>query len=144
MEPYVLARPKEILLVEDSSTDSQMVLRALSNNHRRKTVITSVDGEGAMNYLKKREQGLMPDLILLDLMLPKKDGWEVLSECKSDPLLRYIPIVIFTTSKLGKEVKRCYDMGANSFVAKPFDLESFQHTMDAIVDYWLGVSAAPA
>jgi chemotaxis family two-component system response regulator Rcp1 len=143
MDPYVLARPKEILLVEDSSTDAQMVLRAMSMNDRRKTVITSVDGEGAMSYLRRKEEGLKPDLILLDLMLPKKDGWEVLAECKADPQLRYIPIVVFTTSKLGSEVKRCYDLGANSFVAKPFDLESFQHTIDAIVNYWLGVAAPP-
>jgi CheY-like chemotaxis protein len=143
MEPYVLARPKEILLVEDSNTDAQIVLKALSSNHRRKTVVTSVDGEGAMRYLRKREQGLLPDLILLDLMLPKKDGWEVLAECKGDPALKYIPIIIFTTSSMGKEVRRCYDMGANSFVPKPFNLESFQHTIDGIVDYWLGISVSP-
>lgn len=141
METYVFARPKEVLIIEDSSTDTKMLLRALNQNNRRKNIITSMDGDQAMNYLHKQQEGMKPDLIILDLNLPKKDGWEVLAECKGDPALRAIPIVVFTTSQLGSEVRRCYEMGANSFVAKPFELESFLNTIQLIENYWLGVSA---
>jgi CheY-like chemotaxis protein len=141
METYSLMLPKQILLVEDSSTDTTMVLQALRNSTRRKNVVTSIDGDEAMTFLRRDANGVKPDLILLDLNLPKKDGWEVLAECKADPGLKNIPIVVFTTSQLGSEVRRCYELGANSFVAKPFELDQFLSTIQAIEDYWLGTSA---
>ena len=144
METYTFMLPKEILLIEDSSTDTKMVLRALANSTRRKNVVTSVDGDQAMTYLRKKVDGVKPDLILLDLNLPKKDGWEVLAECKSDPRLKNIPIVVFTTSQQSSEVRRCYELGANSFVAKPFELDAFLETIQSIEDYWLGTSAPAA
>lgn len=133
-------KPKEILLVEDSSTDAKMVLQAMDRNLRRKRVISSMDGEQAMAYLRKQKDGARPALILLDLNMPKKDGWQVLAECKADPALRSIPIVVFTTSQSASDIKRCYDLGANSFVPKPFDLDEFQRAVDLIEDYWLGLS----
>lgn len=142
MESFTLARPKEILLIEDSSTDTKMVLKGFSRNSRKKNISTSTDGEQAMSYLHKSVDSHLPDLIILDLNLPKKDGWEVLAECKADPVLKLIPIVVFTTSQLGSEVQRCYELGANSFVAKPFDLDSFLQTIESIEDYWLGISAS--
>jgi chemotaxis family two-component system response regulator Rcp1 len=121
-----------------------MVLKGLARNKRKKNIVTSVDGDQAMEYLHRTNAATKPDLILLDLNLPKKDGWEVLAECKADPILKIIPIVVFTTSELGSEVQRCYELGANSFVAKPFELDSFLSTIQSIEDYWLGVSVPAA
>jgi chemotaxis family two-component system response regulator Rcp1 len=143
MIPDAQDRPKEILLVEDSIHDSKMVSWALGRNGRGKRLVTVVDGEEAMGHLRQDERIARPDLILLDLNLPKKDGWEVLAECKADFQLRSIPIVIFSTSQLQSEVKRAYDLGANSFVAKPFDLEEFQRAIEMIENYWLGLSRSP-
>ncbi len=142
MEPIIPARPREILLIEDTSSDTKMVLRALDKNSRRKRLVASVDGDQAMVHLKKLKKGAYPDLILLDLNLPKKDGFEVLAECKADALLRSIPIVIFSTSRSEIDIKRCYELGANSFITKPFDLAEFQRAIDLIDDYWLGLSAS--
>jgi CheY-like chemotaxis protein len=140
MELFVLSRPKEILVVEDSVTDTKMVLWALDKNKHGKSVVTLIDGDQAMAYLRKREDGFEPDLILLDLNLPRKDGWQVLAECKSDPLLKGIPIVVFSTSQAESDIKRCYELGANSFISKPFDLEEFQKAIALIENYWLGLS----
>lgn len=140
MELFVLGRPREILVVEDSSTDQQMMLWALDKNQRKKGVVTLMDGVQAMRYLKTREDGLMPGLILLDLNMPKKSGWEVLAECKGDDNLKSIPIVVFTTSSSAADVKRCYALGANSFVAKPFDLGDFKRAVDLIEEFWLGLA----
>ena len=140
MELFVLSRPKEILVVEDSIADTKMVLWALDRNRQGKSVVTLLDGDQAMAYLRKREDGFAPDLILLDLNLPKKDGWQVLAECKADPALKGIPIVIFSTSQSPVDRKRCYELGANSFVSKPFELEEFQLAIGLIENYWLGLS----
>src|ERR1041385_6634918 len=140
MESLNTDPPKEILLVEDSRSDTKIVLQAMDKNLRRKRVVTSLDGEQAMAYLKKQKDGLGPSLILLDLNLPKKDGWQVLAECKKDPALKSIPIVVFTTSQSGSDIKRCYELGANSFIPKPFELDEFQRAVDLIEDYWLGLS----
>jgi CheY-like chemotaxis protein len=140
MELFVLSRPKEILVVEDSVTDTKMVLWALDRNKHGKSVVTLIDGDQAMAYLRQREDGFVPALILLDLNLPKRDGWQVLAECKADPALRGIPIVVFSTSRLESDVKRCYALGTNSFISKPFDLDEFQKAIALIEDYWLGLS----
>lgn len=131
---------KEILLIEDSNSDSRLVLQALDKNIRRKRVVTSMDGDQAMAYLKKLKADPKPDLILLDLNLPKKTGFQVLTECKSDANLKRIPVVIFTTSQAASDIKRCYELGANSFITKPFDLNDFQRAIELIEEYWLGLS----
>lgn len=131
---------KEILLIEDSNSDSRLVLQALDKNIRRKRVVTSMDGDQAMAYLKKLKAEPKPDLILLDLNLPKKTGFQVLTECKSDANLKCIPVVIFTTSQSKSDIKRCYELGANSFITKPFDLNDFQRAIELIEEYWLGLS----
>jgi len=143
MPSDLLTRDKEVLVIEDSATDTQLVLKALASSQRKKKVVTAMDGGQAMAYLRQSPEGAKPDLVLLDLNLPKKDGWEVLAECKSDPVLRHIPIVVFTTSQLGSEVRRCYELGANSFVAKPFDLSGFMQAIERIENYWLETSAQP-
>jgi CheY-like chemotaxis protein len=142
MDLFVLSRPREILVVEDSAADTKMVLWALDKNKRGKSVVTLIDGEQVMAYLRRRCDGFLPDLMLLDLNLPKKDGWQVLAECKADPRLRCIPIVAFSTTQLPSDVRRCYELGANSFVCKPFELVEFQRAIGLIEDYWLRLSLA--
>jgi chemotaxis family two-component system response regulator Rcp1 len=141
METTAPQRTKEILLVEDSPDDMKMVLLALNKSDRKKNIATSMDGDQAMAFLGSREDGSRPDLIILDLNLPKKDGWQVLAECKSDAQLKCIPIVVFTTSESQSDVDRCYALGANSYVTKPFDLDAFQEAVGMIEDFWLGLSA---
>lgn len=138
---FVLDRQPEILVVDDSTSDTKMVLWSLDRSRKRKSVINLMDGTQALAYLRARKDGSKPDLILLDLNMPKKDGWEVLAECKNDPALKSIPIVVFSTSGSAADIQRCYDLGANSFVTKPFDLEDFKAAIDLIEDYWLGLSA---
>jgi chemotaxis family two-component system response regulator Rcp1 len=137
MTPF--ENPPEILLVEDSPTDSSIMVRALAQNPRRKHVTTLADGEQAMTHLRAKTEA-RPDLVLLDLNLPKKDGWQVLAECKNDPFLKAIPIVVFTTSQLLRDVRRCYELGANSVVTKPFDLLTFLQAVQGIEDFWLGIA----
>jgi CheY-like chemotaxis protein len=129
-----------MLVVEDSSSDIKMVLWALDRNRKGKSVVTLVDGDQVMAYLRLRDRPYPPDLIVLDLNLPKKDGWEVLAECKGDPALRAIPIVIFSTSRSESDVRRCLELGANSYVCKPYDLDAFESAIRTIEDYWLGLS----
>jgi CheY-like chemotaxis protein len=140
MEPKISQRAREILLVEDSPNDVKMVLLALGKSGRQKNVTTSMDGEHAMKFLGGLADGSRPDLIILDLNLPKKDGWQVLAECKTDALLKCIPIVVFTTSEAQEDVDRCYALGANSYVTKPFDLDAFENAVGIIEDFWLGLS----
>jgi CheY-like chemotaxis protein len=143
MNAFAMQKTYEVLLVEDSITDTRMVRMALDEGQeiRKKNLTSVLDGELAMEYLRSHKDSL-PDLILLDLNLPKKDGWEVLAECKSDEQLKSVPIVVFTTSQLDKDVHRCYQLGANSFIAKPFELHLFLKTIRDIENYWLGISAS--
>jgi CheY-like chemotaxis protein len=133
--------PKEVLVVEDTAIDLRMILLALNAGATRKTITALTDGVQAMAHLTRDAPRAMPDLILLDLNLPRVDGWEVLGACKADPALRDIPIVVFTTSQTDSDVKRCYDLGANSFVTKPYDVDAFHAAVGLIERYWLGMSA---
>lgn len=142
MDLFVLGRSKEILVVDDSANDTKMMLWSLDKSRRGKGVITLMDGAQAMAYLRTREAGQGPDLILLDLNMPKTDGWQVLAECKGDPQLKAIPIVVFSTSALASDIKRCYELGANSYITKPFDLAEFRAAIELIEDYWLGLSVS--
>jgi CheY-like chemotaxis protein len=129
----------EVLLVEDSDSDTRMILKALSQSPRRKHVTTLADGDSALGYLQDPRHA-KPDLILLDLNLPKKDGWDVLKACKSDPALKAIPIVVLSTTRQEDDIQRCYALGANCVVAKPFELNPFLEAVHGIEDYWLGLA----
>jgi chemotaxis family two-component system response regulator Rcp1 len=144
VELFVLSEAKEILVIEDSVTDTKMVLWALDKNKRGKNVVTLMDGVQAMAYLKNRGDRRKPDLILLDLNMPKKSGWEVLAECKGDADLKSIPITVFSTSQAASDIRGCYELGANSFISKPFDLDAFKQAIAMIEDYWLGLSLTSA
>lgn len=140
------ARPIQILLVEDSPTDAKLTLKALMLAKVANVVSHVEDGIQAMAFL--RRQGTFadsprPDLILLDLNLPKKDGREVLSELKSDADLATIPVVVLTTSKAEQDVLRSYELHANCYITKPVNFDRFLEVIQSIEHFWLSVVVLP-
>ena len=141
-----IGRPVEILLVEDNPGDVRLTREALKDARVINNLQVAADGVEAMAYLKRQggyENAIRPDLILLDLNLPKKDGREVLSEIKADTSLRRIPVVILTTSKAEEDVLKTYDLHANCYITKPVDLEKFIEVISAIEDFWLSIVILP-
>ncbi|HLL02559.1 MAG TPA: response regulator [Myxococcaceae bacterium] len=139
-------RPIEILLVEDNPGDVRLTIEALKEGKVRNNLSVAKDGVEALSFL--RRQGTFsgasrPDLILLDLNLPRKDGREVLAEIKDDPVLRRIPVVVLTTSKAEEDILRTYDLHANCYITKPVDLDQFIAVVRSIDDFWLSVVRLP-
>jgi two-component system, chemotaxis family, response regulator Rcp1 len=140
----------EILLVEDNPGDVRLLMEALNTGRPVKLVKSlSVVGDGieAMDYLHRQGKhagAVRPDLILLDLNLPKKDGREVLAEIKEDPSLKRIPVVVLTTSNAKQDILKAYDLHANCYITKPVDLEHFFNLVRAIEDFWLRVVKLPS
>lgn len=140
------AAPVEILLVEDNLGDVRLTKEALKEGKVYSNLHWAKDGVEALEFL--RRQGKFPDvprpdIILLDLNLPKKDGREVLSEIKNDDALKRIPVVILTTSKAEEDVLRSYELHANCYVTKPVDLEKFIVVVQSIDRFWLTVVTLP-
>jgi chemotaxis family two-component system response regulator Rcp1 len=140
------AAPIEILLVEDSPSDIDLTREALEDTkvHNNLSVVT--DGVEAMAFLRKEGQfadAPHPDLILLDLNLPKKGGREVLSEIKSDTILRRIPVVVLTTSEAEQDILESYNLHANCYVRKPVDLDAFIQVVRSIDNFWLAIVKLP-
>lgn len=140
------ARPVEILLVEDNPGDARLTREALKDGkvYNRLTVVP--DGVEALAYLRRDGQyagAAQPDLILLDLNLPRKDGREVLEEIKADDRLKRIPVVILTSSSAEQDVLKSYGLHANCYVTKPVDLDQFMAAVKAIEDFWLTVVTLP-
>ena len=134
--------PIEILLVEDSPADVRLTREALKEAKVRNNVHVAVDGVDAMDFLHQREKHAAapsPDLILLDLNLPRKDGREVLEDIKSHDRLRRIPVVILTTSQSEQDILVSYQLSANAYVTKPVDLEQFLDVVKSIEGFWLEV-----
>lgn len=141
-----IGKPIEILLVEDNPGDARLAVEALKDSKLRNTLNVVVDGLEATDYLFKRgkyAKANQPDLILLDLNLPKKSGLEVLAEVKSHPDLRRIPIVILTISKAEEDILRSYDQHANCYITKPLDMEQFNKVVQSIEDFWLTIVKLP-
>ena len=139
-------RPIEILLVEDSPSDAQLAIEALQSAKIANHLSHVEDGVEAMQFL--RRQGLYrdvprPDLILLDLNLPRKDGREVLEELKEDPQLKRIPVVVLTTSRAEQDVLRSYTLHANCYITKPMDFTQFMEVVKSIEHFWLAVVTLP-
>jgi len=130
-------RPVEILLVEDSPSDTELTVEALKEAKIRNHLSTVEDGVQAMEFLRRQgrfAQAPRPDLIMLDLNLPRKDGREVLAEIKSDPGLKLIPVVVLTTSRAEQDVLRAYQLSANCYITKPVDFDQFINVvLDRIV-----------
>ncbi len=140
------ASPIEILMVEDSPGDARLAIEALKDAKVLNRVTVVGDGVEAMRYLRcqgRYADAPRPDLILLDLNLPKKDGREVLAEVKGDPTLAAIPIVILTTSQAERDVLRSYELHANCYVTKPVDLDQFMTVVKSVESFWLSVVKLP-
>jgi two-component system, chemotaxis family, response regulator Rcp1 len=140
------SRPVEILLVEDNPADARLVREALKGGRVPSHLSHARDGVEALESL--RGQGgfggaARPDLILLDLNLPRKDGLEVLAEIKSDPELRRIPVVVLTTSEAEQDIVQAYDLHANCYITKPMDLEELGIILRHLEDFWLTIVRLP-
>jgi two-component system, chemotaxis family, response regulator Rcp1 len=136
----------QILLVEDSPADVELTIQALHEAKVANTVSVVADGKAAIEFVRRggpHKDAPRPDLILLDLNLPKKDGREVLAEIKSDPALTRIPVVVLTTSAADEDVVSAYDHHVNSYIRKPLRLGDFIEMMRSIDDYWLGFVCLP-
>ena len=140
------ARAIEILLVEDSPSDTDLTLEALKDFKVRNHVSVVEDGVQAMQFLRRQGpyvQAPRPDLIMLDLNLPRKDGREVLADIKGDDNLRPIPIVVLTTSRADQDVLRAYQLSANCYINKPVDFNQFLEVVRSIESFWLYVVTLP-
>lgn len=134
-------KPIDILLVEDNEGDIFLTKKVFEKAKLKNKVTVAQDGEIAMTMLQ--EDQIRPDLILLDINLPKKDGKQVLEEMKNDPLLKTIPVVILTSSKAEKDILESYELHANSFITKPVTLEKFGEVASVIENFWFGIVALP-
>lgn len=143
--PYSL-RAIEILMVEDNPGDVRLTREALKHHKVSNELHVVEDGVAALDFLHRRppyEQAPRPDLVLLDLNLPRKDGRQVLASIKSDELLKTIPVVILTTSQAEEDVVRAYKLNANCYVTKPVDFEQFKRIVQGIEQFWLTVVTLP-
>jgi chemotaxis family two-component system response regulator Rcp1 len=137
----------QVLLVEDNPGDVRLTKEALKEGKLLNQLTVVGDGVEALSFL--RRQGIyadapQPELILLDLNLPKKDGREVLAEIKADPNLRRIPVVVLTTSSSEEDILKIYDLHANCYITKPVDLEQFMGVVKSIEDFWVSVVKLPS
>ena len=142
----VVGKPIDILLVEDNPGDVRLTELALKENKIANNLHVAVDGIEAMKFLYRQDEYVdapEPDVILLDLNLPRKDGREVLAEVKENDRLRHIPVVILTTSKAESDVLRSYDLQASCYVTKPIDFDEFMNVMHIIEDFWLSIVRLP-
>ena len=135
--------PIRILLVEDNPSDAEMTMRALRKNKIANKIVHLKDGAEALDFIfatgeyKGRNMGNKPKVILLDLKMPKVDGIEVLRKVKSDERTKTIPIVILTSSKEDPDIRKCYELGVNSYIVKPVGFENFTKTVSELGLYWL-------
>lgn len=136
----------EILLVEDNPADSRLTQEVLAERGLPSRLSVVPDGSAALAFLRRQvpyADAPRPDLILLDLNLPRRDGREVLAEIKGDPDLLRIPVVVLTTSGSPEDVSRCYDLRANCYITKPAGLDRFIDVLRQIEDFWLDVAVLP-
>lgn len=140
---------KVILLVEDNADDEELTLRAFRKNNILNPVVVARDGVEALDYLfgtgahSGRDTRVQPQVVLLDLKLPKVDGLEVLRQLRADPRTRLLPVVILTTSNEERDILASYQLGANSYVRKPVDFEQFLEAARQLGLYWLVLNVPP-
>jgi two-component system, chemotaxis family, response regulator Rcp1 len=146
MQKSVAGKSIEILLVEDNPGDVRLTREALHEGKVLNELHVAGDGVEALAFLRhegKNVNSIHPDIILLDLNLPKMDGRELLAEIKMDPALRRIPVVILSTSKAEEDITRTYDLHANCYITKPVDLEQFITVIKSIEDFWFTIVKLP-
>ena len=140
------SEPIQILLVEDNPGDARLAVEALKESKVHNNLFHVEDGVEAMDFLHQRHEyadAPPPDLVLLDLNLPRKDGREVLEEIKDDPKLRLVPVVVLTTSAAERDLLKTYDLHANAYVIKPMDLDQFIEVVRVIENFWFMVVKLP-
>ena len=146
MRTRPLGSPIEILLIEDNQGDVRLTQEALRESKVQNKLHVVQDGVEAVSFLRQEEpfaDAPRPDLILLDLNLPKKDGRELLKEIKADPALKRIPVVVLTTSKAEEDVLKTYELHANCYITKPVDFDQFLKVIQVIDDFWLTIVKLP-
>lgn len=146
MNLYRPARPIEILLVEDSPSDADLTEEALNNGNIIKNLHWVQDGVEALAFLLqqgKYSNAPRPDVVLLDLNLPKKDGRAVLAEIKADENLKLIPVIILTTSAAESDIHKIYELQGNCYITKPIDLDQFISVVQLIKEFWLSLVKLP-
>lgn len=138
--------PIEILLVEDNPGDVRLTKEAINEGNISNNLYVVGDGIEALDFLRKKGNygnAPRPDIVLLDLNLPKKNGREVLAEIKADALLKSIPVIILSTSEAENDVQKSYELNANCYVTKPVDLDDFMNVVKSIEDFWLSIVKLP-
>lgn len=146
MEPYLEPKPIEILLVEDNPGDIELTQDAFADAKIANCQHVVRDGEEALDFLYRRgkhEKAIRPDLILMDLNMPKKAGIEVLQVIKRDPILQEIPVIILTSSEAEKDIVQSYALHANAYIVKPMNLAQFLGVVQAVEQFWLSVVKLP-
>jgi chemotaxis family two-component system response regulator Rcp1 len=146
MGPCEMPRTLQLLLVEDNPGDVRLTREALKTGEVAVNLSVAKDGVEAIDFLRRRgefESAPHPDLILLDLNLPRKNGREVLSEIKSDPELKRIPVLVMTTSRADQDIHRAYSLNANCYITKPMDLDEFLRIVRSIEEFWLKTVTLP-
>ncbi len=139
--------PIEILLVEDNPGDARLAKEALKDSKLLNNIHHVVDGEQAIQFLRQEgdyQDAVRPDIVLLDLNLPRKDGREVLADIKNDPDLQTIPVVVLTTSEAEQDIVQSYKLHANCYITKPVDLDKFLQIIDSLQDFWLSIVRLPS
>lgn len=139
-------RTWEILLVEDNPADIRLTEEVLGETSLRHVLRVARDGDQALDMIRRSGDYASlpePDLVLLDLNLPRKDGRAVLAEVKQDPRLSHIPIIVLSTSRADRDVRDCYSLHANAYLQKPLDLDAFADLMRGVEDFWLRRAALP-
>ncbi len=139
-------RPVDILLVEDNPGDVRLTKEALRDAKVLNEIFVAKDGVEAMEFLHRKgrfSQAPLPDMILLDLNLPRKDGREVLAEIKQDPNLKHIPVVVLTTSKADEDIIKTYNLHANAYITKPVDLNRFAEIIHVLNEFWFTIVKLP-
>ena len=136
----------QVLLVDDNPADVVLTQEALAEGRHESRISNVVDGEEAMAFLRRAGpygNAARPDLVILDLNLPRKDGRAVLADIRADEHLRTIPIVVFSTSRSMRDIARSYELGANCYVGKPGNLQDFFRVMRSIEEFWIGSALLP-
>lgn len=140
------SRPVRLLLVEDNPADVRLTEEVLRDARITNEMLVVSDGVEAMQFLHRQGEyanAPMPDLILLDLNLPRKDGREVLHEIKTDDRLKQIPVIVLTTSQAQEDIRSSYDLHANCYIAKPVDLDEFIHAIQLFHEFWFTIVKLP-
>jgi CheY-like chemotaxis protein len=135
-----------ILLIEDNPGDVRLTQEFLKDNIYLEKIFVVNDGDEGMKYLRKEgvyAEELSPSLVILDLNLPKKNGFEVLKEIKTDTELKYLPVIILTSSESESDIQLCYDLHANCYISKPVDFENFSKLFNSLIDFWCRMARIP-